>query len=96
MSDIISHERAKAHARRVQIDDHHGKQGAVEVSVVLGINVAEGAFAEPKEGDPEQHGGQEGLKADGVAHGRGHLCLGCGAFIYLLMFQTQCIIFFHI
>ena len=73
MSDIISHERAKAHARRVQIDDHHGKQGAVEVSVVLGINVAEGAFAEPKEGDPEQHGGKEGFEADGVVHGLGHL-----------------------
>ena len=77
----MSHERTKAHARRVQIDDHHGKQGAVEVSVVLGIHVAEGAFAEPKEGDPEQHGGQEGLKADGVVHGGGHLCLLSCAFI---------------
>ena len=51
------------------------------MSVVLGIHVAEGAFAEPKEGDPEQHGGQEGLKADGVVHGGGHLCLLSCAFI---------------
>ena len=61
------------------------------MSVVLGIHVAEGAFAEPKEGDPEQHGGQEGLKADGVVHGGGHWCLGCGAFIMFLFFYIKCV-----